>query len=228
MHLYRSEGIILSSLKFRDYDEIITLFSKEEGLIKLIVKKSYTKKEGYGSKTGPFIQAEFIYSKGKSEIFSCQEVSVLNYNLSLRNRYLNLQAAAAMANAIIQSQCALKPAPLLYKLFTTYLNAIDSFPQPDTLALSFGLKLLRHEGIFDIASHCQVCQQELSEVHLLGDYAFCKSHAPKEAIALTSLEVKTIYELAFSRSLDQLKEICCEKSPSNKIQMFLQQKFFWQ
>jgi len=224
MHLYKTEAVVLSSIKFRDYDEIVTLFSKDEGIIKLIVKKSYTKKEGFGSKTGPFIEAEFIYTKGKSEIFKCQEISVLNYNLNLRNRYENLQAAASMATAITQFQYPLKPAPLLYKLFASYLKAIDTFLHPDILALSFCLKLLRHEGVFDIASQCHICQKELSEVHLQEDNTFCKEHAQKESIHFTSIEIKTIYELAFSRSLDHLKTISHQKLFSDKIQMFLQQK----
>lgn len=224
MHFYQSEGIILSSLKFRDYDQIITLFSKEEGIIKLIVKKSYTKKEGYGSKTSPFIQGQFIYSKGKSEIFCCQELSVLNYNLELRNRYQNLEAAAAMAKVIAKSQYPLKPAPLLYQLFTSYLQTISVFENPETLVLSLILKLLRHEGLFDIDSRCQMCQKELNEVHLFGNNSYCYEHKPKEAITLNSLEVKTIYQLAFSRSLKQLKEICYDQSLAPKIKEFSQQK----
>src|SRR5690606_26590959 len=97
MKIYQSEGIILNTLKFKDYDQILTLFCKEEGLIKLFVKGAYRNKEGRGTLTAPLIQAEFLYIKQKSQLYLCKDLSVINFHRQLRERLQNLNAACEIA-----------------------------------------------------------------------------------------------------------------------------------
>src|SRR5262249_2066634 len=109
----RIEGVIVKALPFNDYDQILTVFTEQEGMIKLIVKGAYSRKRGHGAATSPLIKAEFIYSKGRGELDNCSEISPLNAHLKLRSSWNVLQAAGSMVQAVLHTQQLHKPAPLL-------------------------------------------------------------------------------------------------------------------
>ena len=84
MKSYRTEGVILhASLNFRDYDQILTVFTPDEGIVKFIVKRSLT---ANGSINSPLTRVEFVYSKGKSDLLLCREISLLKMHLELRKK----------------------------------------------------------------------------------------------------------------------------------------------
>ncbi len=147
MQIQRAEGVILQSLNFQDYDQILTVFTREEGLIKLIVKRARHAKSGRGGFTAPFTQAEFIYKEGRGEIFTCSEVSVIHQHLGLRRSLSVLEAACDIIKALLLVQPIQAAAPQLYDLLILYLTHIPRLRDPYALAASFRLKLLKHEGL---------------------------------------------------------------------------------
>jgi hypothetical protein len=50
----------------------------------------------------------------------------------------------------MDSQIKNKSIPLLYLLLSKYLQELEKSPKPKILLLSFYLKFLRHEGLFDL------------------------------------------------------------------------------
>jgi len=148
MQTYRCEGIILHTLNFGDYDQIVTVFSFEIGLLKFIVKKGNSTK--HGLKNTPLTKAEFVYTQGKSELFKLKELSGLNHYLTLRKNLRHLDTACECLRAIRASQMLHKPAPDLYGLLEAYLDRIPLIHNLPNLESSFKLKILRHEGILDM------------------------------------------------------------------------------
>ncbi len=145
MQLFHSEGVILEAFDFKDYDQIIRVFTLNEGVISLISKGSRRKKN---LTLSPLLRAEFVYSKGKSDLFLCREISPLNFYLNLRNKWASLQTASKLILAIKNTQLAPKPAPHLYELFIHFLNIIHKYENYNALEASFYLKTLKHEGLF--------------------------------------------------------------------------------
>lgn len=174
MESYRSEGVVLHALPFRDFDQILTIFSKDEGIVKLMVKKA--------SATTPMSQIEFVYTKGRSEILKCQEVSVLNLHLNVRKSLPHLEAACDLLRAIQASQWAGRPAPDLYKLFVIYLNKIPNASNPYIYAASFRLKILKHEGLLN--ENITGFSQQDAEV--LSSLAFCRSMSELANLTISS------------------------------------------
>jgi DNA repair protein RecO (recombination protein O) len=147
MKTEKSEGLVLRSMDYKERSRIITLFTKESGLLSLIVKGLSKKNYSLFSITSPFCQAEFIYIPGRSDLFRYQDSTLVNAHLLLRGKLEHLQAAGELAQAILYSQLPGKPAPDLYTLLISYLQQITCFENPLPLIASFHLKILNHEGL---------------------------------------------------------------------------------
>jgi DNA repair protein RecO (recombination protein O) len=152
MSTYRTEGIILQAVKFQDFDQIVTCFTGEEGILRFMVKGALNPKLGKAALTAPLSRAEFIYSKGRSELYSCREISMLNSHLALRENVLIMESAFDHLQAVRATQMPQKGAPELYKLLLIYLEKLPLIPDPKVLSSSFRLKTLRHEGLLNFDS----------------------------------------------------------------------------
>lgn len=222
MEKIKSQGIIINALPFRDYDCILTLFTPEEGLIKLFIRAAYSSKNGKGASITPLTAVDAVYSKGRGDFFTSHELSVANHHLDLRKDLATLNAACDMLQAISSTQQPGKAAPELYQLLTAYLQRLPSAPSPAAIACSFRLKLLRYEGILGLISHCCTCSCTLSETWLHESDAFCRQHAPQGASMLTGEERDTIEQLAFSRDFHHLAAITIPPTLNSKVATLFQ------
>src|ERR1700722_12761585 len=152
----KTEGVVLRSQDYKERHRIITLFSPL-GLISMIVKSISRKNARLLSLTTPFSHGEYIYYQGRSDLLNYCDGTLLDDHLYLRQNLKLLQAAGTLANAILSSQMAGKPAPALFALYKSYHKQIRHFEEPAPLLASFILKLLKHEGLLSISSHCASC-----------------------------------------------------------------------
>jgi DNA repair protein RecO (recombination protein O) len=190
----RAEGIILQTLKYQDYDQIATVFTMDHGILKFFVKGAYRSQNG--KNTSPLARAEFIYTQGKSTLYNCKEVSLLNTYLNLRNNLTHLEAGIDLLKAVLESQMESKPAPELYKLLIMYLEKIPVIPDPWVLAASFLLKILRHDGLLAFDQSHESEEEQL----LIQLLAFTRSFADLSSIQITPEFYQKIRAL-FAKSL---------------------------
>lgn len=216
MNSRHTEGIVLKGMPFQDYDRILTLFSQDTGIIKLIIKGANKPQSGAFPIT-LLTHAEFVYTSGKSELFKCNEACVINHHLALRESLPRLEAACDMAQAILASQMPQTPAPALFELFTHYLNNMQRVQHPQLLAGSFRLKILRHEGLFKISQSCALCQCPLQTFHLAEGDTFCSQHAPPHQIPFDEEEMIVLAQLAYCRTFSELAEITLTDTLRGKI-----------
>lgn len=148
MTIHRIPGVVLNTIPQKEYDILFTLFTPA-GLMKFYAKGGSGNRRGLKSLLTPLTEAEIVFKESVREIHTCLEGSPLNIHLSLRERLDNLQAAGDMVQAILASQWLGKPAPDLYNLLVYSLNKIPQARDPWVLAMSFRLKILRHDGLWD-------------------------------------------------------------------------------
>lgn len=148
MEYTTTSAIILRAIPFKDHQKILTAFSKELGIISIIIKGLSSKKNSKLHLCAPFCEVELVLSKNKGDIFTFHEGSVINLHLPLRDQLSCLHTASSMVNAILESQMPEKPAPLLYSLLSLSLEQIPKFLCQNTLLACFYLKVLKHEGLF--------------------------------------------------------------------------------
>lgn len=218
MEQQRAEGIILQALPFKDYDSILTLFTPEEGLLKVVLKGAFRQKNGKGNRTIPLTRVEAAFKRGRGELATCHEIDALDYHLELRHNLDALNAGCAMLKAVLDTQQPGKAAPDLYKLLLIYLKNLPTAQTPAILSASFFLKVLRHEGVYAFDEHCAACQAPILEHHLFGGETYCSRHAPPQALSLCLEERQLLTFLAFCRDLSQLKELSLPPSVLIKAQ----------
>jgi DNA repair protein RecO (recombination protein O) len=202
-----TEGIILRTIPFRDYDQIITLFTPHVGILKILYKGSRSKRRGAQGLCLPLTQVEVVYREKKGEIFACQEITLMNPFSFLRKELHHLQAACELLQVVLASQLTGKAAPALYALLCFYLEKIPCTLNPWTLTTSFRLKLLRHEGLSTIPFICSACQRLLHTVaYTHKSEAWCLDHRPTESQVWESKELEQIYRLTTCQSYREISK----------------------
>ncbi|MBS4169132.1 DNA repair protein RecO [Parachlamydia sp. AcF125] len=202
MNEFRVEGLILKTVPYGEGHHILNVFSKENGLIALFAKK---RKKVSPSLLSPLVQAEFVIRQGKGELYPCEEISPLASFLKIRERIETLEAAFQILNALLASQYPHKPAPHLYLLLIRYLHALPHSLNANSLATSFLLKTLRHEGVFGLSNSCATCQLPLeSESYIFEGETFCFEHSPSHALSLNKEELNSLLFLASCRILPEI------------------------
>lgn len=76
----RLKGIILSAIDFKEYDRILNVFSRDEGIVSLIVNGANRSSKGKPL-TAPLTYAEFVYSETRGNLLRCREVTPLATHL---------------------------------------------------------------------------------------------------------------------------------------------------
>lgn len=218
-----TEGIILKTTSYRDYDLILTIFSPAHGLVNLLFKGGNSQRRKKGAATSPLTCAEFSCRKGIGPLWFVNEISVIASNAAIRTSLSALEAAGVMTRAVERSQSAEQPAENLYRLYSKLLELIPASPQPEVLSASFLLKLLRHEGHIGSVERCHQCRASLKTCLLFKGESFCHEHAPSGALPFDSEETITFRTLTHSRSLAELHMLHLPASLREKINLVFEQ-----
>lgn len=206
----RTEGILLRSTPYQEYDIILELLTAENGRMNLI-RKAPKRRQERSAPLPLFCVVEAVYTPGKAGaagpgLARCSELTPLRWHMGLRQQFSRIAAAAAFVKAI---RAALLPgvsAPKIYALLLSYLAALAAGSPPNALVASFQLKLLRHEGLWrDIGTKCCRCGALIVAVCAVrGCETFCPCHAPSHAIPFTQQDAFLLNALAAIQSFSAL------------------------
>ncbi|MCP5509177.1 MAG: DNA repair protein RecO [Chlamydiales bacterium] len=212
----KTEGITLKSIEFREHQRIITVMTKDHGIISLIASRLGSKNYRLLNLTSPLTCGEFVFKPGKTDLWRFIDGSILDLHAPIRQELGKLQAAQSMLKRMHTTQLPQKPAPALYQLLKSFLSRLKTTTVPETLLTAFTLKFLRHEGLLSIKTTCGHCAAPDSFRFHEGDN-YCAACAPFGSIALTPDEWQQMIHLLASRSFealeslpinDQIKRLC--------------------
>ena len=212
----KEEGIVLKATPYQESSRILSLFTKNSGIISVIAKRLSPKKSTLINLTTPLCRAEFIYRKGKSSLYRFIDGSILDLHLPLRQSYLNLKTASNLLNLVSASQLPEKPAPHLYQLLSLSLKKMPLFSDPSVLFSAFQLKLLKHEGLLSIGRVCNRCQQNPPKYLHQGE-GICVQCEKGGRISFSEKEWQTLLDLLSVRSFEALTAIELSSHLQKKI-----------
>ncbi len=222
----RTDAIVLKAQSLRERDQIVTLFSKEFGIINCVFKGFRASSQKNSGPCGPLTRAEFILSGRNPDLMSCGEISILSHYLEIRKHLGRLESACQMLQAVKKTQLPGKPAPLLYVLLVKYLEALSETSHPETLAESFFLKLFRHEGRLGHLGICSVCNAPLERLFLSHGEGFCALHAKAGSLVFESGELHTALVLLYSQKIGEISTIFLPPSLRDKLKTFFGQLLY--
>jgi len=213
-----TEGIILRVIPFRDYDQILTLFTPHAGIIKVLYKGSRSKRRGVQGLCIPLTKVEVVYREKRGEIFSCHEITLVDSFSFLRKELLHLEVGCDLLQVILTSQLVGKASPRLYALLCFYLEKIPQTYNPWVLTVSFRLKLLRHDGLIALPFSCSECRQLLQGMaYICEAESWCEAHYPLESQRWEKKELEQLYRLAMCQNYRDIHTDDIPRELQNKV-----------
>ncbi|MEM1283505.1 MAG: DNA repair protein RecO [Chlamydiota bacterium] len=204
--LHRLEGIIVKAIDYQEYDKLLHVFTKKEGMCALMAKRANHPKTRGVLPCSPLTHAEFVFENPEKALPICREISPISHNLDLRKDIDRLNDACKMASVLHATLMPGKGVPLLFDLFKCYLDQLTKSEGSPPIVSSFILKLLRHEGVFTLPLHCMECQEQLDAFSACDCGFFCSRHAPDKTLSFSGEEQQILYLLMYSRQLSSIVE----------------------
>lgn len=179
---YKSEGIVLKSINYKEADKIFTIYSKHFGKISLLAKgirRLTSRKRG---NLEVFSKISFIAAKGKN-LDIITEVKLLDGRITLRNSLIKIGAAYQICEALDKLTADEVEQKEVYDLLDFYLERVETSEEKTTLQVvkNFCLELVKILGFlpkdkpissnFDIFSFIE----EITEKELKSKRFFFKS-----------------------------------------------------
>ncbi|MDN3508446.1 MAG: DNA repair protein RecO [Candidatus Neptunochlamydia sp.] len=210
----KTEGIVLKAVPFKENDRILSLFTPDQGVISLYVRRLSKKKPALMNLTTPPCRGEYLFRKGRSDLYRFIDGTILDLHLPLRRSYHHLEYAGKMLQAILKSQMPGKSAKNLYHFLASYLKKLSEASFPETLWASFALKLLKYEGLLAVDETCLSCEKNTAS-HISEGESRCEKCAAPLSLSFSSLDWKTLQVLSHVRSFDPILKV---ELPSSLIQ----------
>lgn len=215
--IQKTEGIIISCRDFTETSQLVTLFTKDFGKIKVIAKGSRRpNSKKFKSKLDLFNQAEVVfYRNSKGELHTLSECHILNIFTEI-HLDLNRMALASYMMELLNVSLGLEDGDKqLYELVIDILHWLSNNGAVNTVRHVFEIKLLNMTGVFPQMSSCSKCNNHIkgtASLNMPSGWLCIKcSHGrhciSKGSFALMNSIVKVKRPQAIRINILQLKEI---------------------
>ena len=160
---YKSEAIVLRSLRFSEADRILHLYTAERGRIGAIAKGVRKTKSRFGARLEPLSHVELMLHEGAGELQTITGVELLRSHHATREDNYRLNVGLIGAEAMLRLFGEPEANERAFGALAKFLDLLDetppaaSRPAVDPLALSFQLKLLWLAGYLPHLTSCVEC-----------------------------------------------------------------------
>ncbi|MDP2692461.1 MAG: DNA repair protein RecO [bacterium] len=158
------ESIVLSRRDFREFDQIISLYTKDKGKIELLargVKKMQSKNSAH---LEPFSYVEIEIIKGRTIDYLTKVVSIDFFSVIRQNIDLSLNAGFLSSFIDIVTEVNEKDIKV-FELFLTWLKFVERTDKfKNILTDAFIINLFSLLGFNPILDYCVVCKKEYKEM----------------------------------------------------------------
>jgi DNA repair protein RecO (recombination protein O) len=182
---YKTEAIVLRSLRFSEADRILHLYTSERGRIGAIAKGVRKTKSRFGARLEPLSHVELMLHEGAGELQTVTGVQLLDSHRRTREDGYKLNVGLIGAEAMLRLFGEPEPSPRAFTALARFLEALDmsdvasTEPRTDAIVLSFQLKLLWVAGYLPHLTSCVECgaADDLVAFAARAGGAVCRAHA---------------------------------------------------
>ena len=182
---YKTQAIVLRSMRFSEADRILHLYTAGRGRIGAIAKGVRKTKSRFGARLEPLSHVELLLHEGRGELQTITGVDLLRSHHAIRESPYRLNAGLVGAEAMLRLFGEPEANERAFTALARFLDLLDDEPLDDSgrfeldpLVLSFQLKLLWVAGYLPHLTNCVEC----GETALVGfsaraGGAVCPQHA---------------------------------------------------
>jgi len=157
MAIRKVDAFILKRIPFRDTSLLVTIFSLEQGKLKLLAKGVRKDRKAVMGAFEPFSEVSVnYYEKLRSDIHLLSGISILNANSDLRCELIQFSYISYFSELIDTLFGPHDPHPKFYA-FLRKLVALLKVIRPEKLARLFEVRLLKEVGFLPVMDSCVSC-----------------------------------------------------------------------
>jgi DNA repair protein RecO (recombination protein O) len=183
---YKTEAIVLRSMRFSEADRILHLYTEQRGRIGAIAKGIRKTKSRFGARLEPLSHVELLLHEGAGELQTITGVELLRTHRASREDPYRLNVGLIGAEAMLRLFGEPEANERAFGALARFLDLLDDAPAAETrpavdpLALSFQLKLLWLAGYLPHLTSCVECGEatDLVGFSARAGGAVCGVHAP--------------------------------------------------
>lgn len=156
---FKTEAIVLRSIRFGEADRILHLYSRERGRIGAVAKGVRRPKSRFGGRLEPLFRVALVLHEGRGDLSTVTAVQTVHSHSSLREGREPLARATEACEAVLRLFDSAEPNAPAYNLLCHQLALLDAQPHAATRAqsLAFRIKLLLAAGFVPELAGCATC-----------------------------------------------------------------------
>lgn len=213
------EGIIISEKAYSETSKIITIITKEHGIINVLAKGAKTLKSSLRSTTTKLTHGYFNMVYKENKLSTLKEVDVINYYKNIKKDINKISYATYIVELVEQVIKQVNNEEVYGNLINA-LNKIEENLNPSIITNIIELKCLKYLGVMPIIDCCSKCGNTniITISSDAGGY-LCKNCRTNETI----VDEKTIklIRMFYYVDIGKIEKIEISKKISDEINYFL-------
>ncbi|RCJ37885.1 DNA repair protein RecO [Nostoc minutum NIES-26] len=162
---YKATGINLKTQALGESDRIVTILTREFGLIRAVAPGSRKHNSSLGGRSGMFVVNELLIAKGRS-LDKITQAQTLKTYPGLAKDLGKLSASQYLAEIVLCQALSEQPQEELYELLNEHLHRLEVLPKTETFSIYAYLAhavfhLLALAGLTPQVQVCCLTQQPL-------------------------------------------------------------------
>jgi len=160
---HKTEAVVLRRSDYSETSLILTLLTRESGLLRGIAKGAKRAKSLFDAGLEPFVRCSVVHLDRRSRgLVVLTEAAVLETFPGLRRSLPRLNAAWFAAELLPTLSVEADPVPRLYDLLVEFLECLADAEFTDALVAAFALQVLARTGHRPQLDRCVGCGSALS------------------------------------------------------------------
>ena len=127
---YKATGINLKTQVLGESDRIVTILTREFGLIRAVAPGSRKHNSSLGGRSGMFVVNDLLIAKGRS-LDKITQAQTLKTYPGLAKNLGKLSASQYLAEIVLCQALSEQPQEELYELFNEQLNSLEALPKTE-------------------------------------------------------------------------------------------------
>lgn len=160
--LYQAEGIILTQEARGEYDKVVSVFTREEGLVKAVVRGSRKPTSKLSAVTQPLTRGVFQFYRGRN-FDRLIQVDIQTSYPQIGSDYPKLIYASFLCELVLELIPEREPNPDQYTFFIRVLDCIQRCQDPWPQSVWGELGLLARAGFAPTVDQCVACGRPREE-----------------------------------------------------------------
>ena len=159
---YKTEAVVLRSLRFGEADSVVHLYTLERGRVGAVAKGVRKTKSRFGARLEPLSHVELLLHEGGGELQTITGVELIRSHRAAREDRHRLAVGLVGLEAMLRLFSEQERNPRAFEALTRFLDVLDGAPAGhdhafDPLGLAFQLKLLWLSGYLPHLRGCAEC-----------------------------------------------------------------------